>query len=179
MTTRRDPRIEVIASSTIFRGRIFDLVEESVRLPSGLRQDLVFVDHPGAVAIAAQEDSGELLVVRQYRHSIGAWLLEIPAGRVERGEDALDAARRELEEETGHRAARWERLGEFHPAPGFCSEKIVIFRARGLERVRDDDPRAAKKDDDEELELLRMSPAAILAGATTDAKTWIAASMLR
>jgi ADP-ribose pyrophosphatase len=175
MTLRRNREVLVIDSKTIFEGRIFDLVRESVRLPSGLVQELVVVDHPGAVAIAAVDERGELLIVRQYRHSIGDWLHEIPAGRLEPGEDPLRAARRELEEETRHRARSWELLREFHPAPGFCSETITLFLARDLEEITDG---ALAADDDEEIEVVRMSPRAIIEGAIRDAKTLVAAAML-
>lgn len=174
MSTARDPRVEVLGSQRVYQGRIFDLVRESVRLPSGLRQELDFVDHPGAVAIAALDERGELLAVRQYRHAIGAWLLEIPAGRLERGESPLEAARRELEEETRHRAREWTLLRTIVPAPGFCSERIVIFLARDLEELG---LAARAADDDEEFELVRRSPAQLCA-ETDDAKSWIAAATL-
>lgn len=172
---RRHPAIEVLASNSLIETRIFRVVEESIRLPSGLGQDLVLVDHPGAVCIAPLYENGELLLVRQYRHAAGEWMLEIPAGRLEPGETPEEAARRELEEETGHRAQAWHRLLEFMPAPGFCSERLTLFVARGLEPVRHD---RRPCDEDEELELLRLSPAEVLDGATSDGKTLLAAALL-
>lgn len=176
MSLRRHPKIELLSSRRIFSGRIFDVIEESLRLPSGLRQDLAIVDHPGAVAIAALDEQGDLVLVRQYRHACGDWMLEIPAGRREPGEDSLSAAQRELEEETGHRAARWDLLREFHPAPGFCSELIALYLARDLE-LQDGGGKPA--DDDEEIELVRMSPAAVLASAIHDGKTLLAAALVQ
>lgn len=170
---RRHPSVELISAQTILHGRIFDLVEEVVRLPSGLEQRLQLVDHPGAVCIAPLLPSGELLLVRQYRHAAGEWLLEIPAGRREAGEDPLDAARRELEEETGHRARGWELARTFYPAPGFCSEELHLFLARDLEEVVGGGLAA---DDDEELELVRMRPVEVLA-SSRDAKTLVAAAL--
>jgi ADP-ribose pyrophosphatase len=126
------------------------------------------------VAVAALDEEGRLLLVRQYRHPAGEWLVEVPAGRVEPGEPELDAARRELEEETGYRAESWSLLRRFWPAPGFCSERMSLFLARGLT------PAGAQRrphDPDEELELLRWTPAEVLARAT-DAKTLLAASGL-
>jgi ADP-ribose pyrophosphatase len=184
MTLKRHPAVEILSSRTLFEGRIFDLVEESLKLPSGLRQDLAIVDHPGAVAIAALDRRGEMLLVRQYRHAVGDWLVEIPAGRLERGETPLSAAQRELEEETGRRAARWTLLREFFPAPGFCSERIVIFLASELEVVTDGSRPA---DHDEELELLSAPPALVLGGEivaggnvlrVADAKTLVAAALV-
>lgn len=172
---RRHPDIAILASQRIFEGRIFDVVRESVRLPSGLEQDLTLIDHPGAVAIAALDGDGRLVLVKQYRHAAGDWLIEVPAGRVEPGESRADAARRELEEETGLHAAHLETMCEFFAAPGFCSEVITLFLARELREI----PGGGRaKDDDEELELVRMTPAEILAARIQDAKTLIAAAML-
>jgi ADP-ribose pyrophosphatase len=184
MSLQRHPAVEILGSHTIFSGRIFDVVEESLRLPSGLQQKLVVVDHPGAVAIAALDARGELLLVRQYRHAVGDWLVEIPAGRLEKGESPLEAARRELEEETRHRASEWHLLREFYPAPGFCSERMIVFLARGLEEISEG---ARPADADEELEVVRASPRQVFSGELSiggarvrvaDAKTLVAAALL-
>jgi ADP-ribose pyrophosphatase len=113
--------------------------------------------------------------VRQYRHAVRDWLLEIPAGRLERAEDPLHAAQRELEEETGYRARDWSALLSFYPAPGFCSERMTLFHARGLERV---DVGRKPKDHDEEIEVVRLSAREALRQAASDAKSWIAAAIL-
>jgi ADP-ribose pyrophosphatase len=175
MALDRHPNVKVEASRLVYEGRIFDLVRESVVLPSGLRQELTIVDHPGAVAIAAVDANGDLLLVRQYRHACGDWLLEVPAGRVEVGEDRLAAAMRELEEETGHRARSWEVLREFYAAPGFCSERLTLFLARDLVRVQSG---AKEKDHDEELDVVRRSPRSLFDADIRDAKTLIAAGLL-
>jgi ADP-ribose pyrophosphatase len=175
MTLRRDPRVEILSARTLLAGRIFDVVDETVRLPSGLEQRLQIVDHSGAAAIAALSADGDLLLVRQYRHAAGAWMLEIPAGRLEPGELPLLAAQRELEEEAGYRARRWEVLATFYPAPGFCSELMTLFLATELEPVAGKRPHDA----DEELEIVRKKPAELLAGEVIDAKTLIAAMLLR
>jgi ADP-ribose pyrophosphatase len=164
--------IEPLSSERVFEGRIFDVLLESLRLPSGLRQDLAVVRHPGAVAIAALDTDGRLLLVRQYRHAVGDWTVEIPAGRLEPDEQPLNAARRELEEETGHRAATWKALTAFHPAPGFCSEVLHMFLATG---VAEGTSNVLTPDDDEELEVLRMTPREVLSLRPADAKTLIAA----
>jgi len=174
MPLHRDPRVELLASRSLFRGRVFEVVEESLRLPSGLRQDLALVVHPGAVAIAAEQADGRLVLVRQYRHALGEWLLELPAGRLERDELPLAAAQRELEEETGLLAGRWTELGPFVPAPGFCSERIWLFHARDLTPA----PQRRAHDHDEEFEVEQHAPEAVLAGLTQDGKTLLAAALL-
>lgn len=171
----RHPDIHLISSELLHSTRIFELRREVLSLPSGLRQDLTIVDHPGAVAIAAELDDGRLVLVRQYRHAIGDWLVELPAGRLEAGEDPLLAARRELEEETGYRATDWRKLAEFFAAPGFCSERMTVFHARGLSPVGGD---RRPHDADEELELVLRSPRELLASPSPDAKTWLAAALL-
>ena len=172
----RHPRVERLASEKLISGRIFDVLSERVRLPSGLEQELLVVDHGGAVAIAPVLPDGDLVLVDQYRHAAGDWLLELPAGRLEEGEDPLVAARRELEEETGHRAATWRELTQFLPAPGFCSERMTLFLAKDLETVRGGGLAA---DPDEEIELVRLSPLEILkSGRVRDGKTLLAAALL-
>lgn len=174
-TMKRHPDIELLSTATVFRGPIFEVRTERLRLPSGLEQELSIVVHGGAVAVAAELDDGRLLLVRQYRHAVGDWLLEVPAGRMDEGEPPLEAARRELEEETGHRAGRWDLLARFHPAPGFCSEQIALFHARDLSPVTGP---GRPHDADEELELVRRTPAQILRGGVADGKTLLAALLL-
>ena len=172
---KRHPDVRLLSSLSVFRGPIFEVRTERLRLPSGLEQELAVVVHNGAVAIAAELDDGRLLLVRQYRHAAGDWLVEIPAGRIERDEPPLEAARRELEEETGYRAGRWELLKRFYPAPGFCSEAITLFHARELAPIGSG---RRPHDADEELELVRMRPEEVLKLGNADAKTLLAAHTL-
>jgi ADP-ribose pyrophosphatase len=158
-------------SRVLLRGAVFDVVASRLEFPSGLRQELEIVEHPGAVAIAAVTAAGELVLVRQYRHAARAVLVEIPAGRLEPGEEPLAAARRELAEETGFRARDWRARDHVYPAPGFASERLHLFEARGLERA------AAAPDADEELEVVLLPPARVLEVAR-DAKTLLAAALL-
>lgn len=168
-----DPVTE-LGSELVHKGRIFDVVRQHLRLPSGLEQKVEVVVHSGAVGIAALDSTGQLLLVRQYRPPAGQWLLEIPAGRVEVGEDRLAAAQRELEEETGWRARRWQLLREFYPAPGFCSELLSLYLAEDLFHAGDE---RRAHDEDEEFELERARPEELLSGAC-DAKTLIAAALI-
>ena len=161
---------------TLFEGRIFELVRETLELPSGLRQTVEWVKHPGAVGIAAQDEEGRLLLVRQYRAAVGDWTYEIPAGRLEAGEEPESAARRELEEETGLRARSIDHLQTILPAPGFASERLYIFVAREFEAAGAD---ALSCDPDEEIEVAWLSLDEVIAGASQDAKTLVAALLLR
>lgn len=170
----RDSRITVESSELLHRGHVFDVLRERIRLPSGLAQDLDVVVHGGAVAMLPVTEQGAALLVRQYRHALGAWTLEIPAGRLEPGEDPAAAARRELEEETGRRAGRWTDLGELVPAPGFCSERLWLFAAHDLEEIPGG---GLAMDEDEEIELVEL-PLTDLAKHTRDAKTLVAAALL-
>ncbi len=176
MTLPRDPRVRVLESLPLVQGRIFDVLRERIELPSGLRQDLVVLDHPGAVVILAEDERGRVAVVRQYRHPIGCWLTELPAGRLERGEDRLVAAQRELDEEAGLRARRWDSLGCFYPAPGFCSEQIEIFWARD---VYASGPSRRPMDEDEEISALWLEWPLAAAELASDAKSAIAISRWR
>lgn len=165
------PRVQ--SSAMILRGRIFDVVREVVELPSGLRQELTIVRHPGAVGVVALQADGRVTLVRQYRHAIGRELLEIPAGRLEPGEAPHRAALRELEEETGYRAGSLESLGSFFPAPGFCSEELHLFLARELAWAG---PERAAHDVDEELATEFLPLPEALERCSQDAKSWIGIS---
>src|SRR5512134_1438222 len=103
--------VEVLESRQVFAGRVLDLRVDRVRLGNGRVSELEVVRHPGAVAVAALTSTGEVLLVRQYRYATGEWVLEVPAGKVDPGEDPEKAAGRELEEETGFRAGRLDALG--------------------------------------------------------------------
>ncbi|MFT4539941.1 MAG: ADP-ribose pyrophosphatase [Planctomycetota bacterium] len=174
MTLQGHPSVRVHESTTLHSGRVFDLVHQRIELPSGLRQELDLIEHAGAVAIAALGPDGRLLVVQQYRASVGDWLLEIPAGRLEQDEDPLTAAARELEEETGHRAQVWELLRTIIPAPGFASERIYLYLATDLELIANG---GLACDEDEELDVSWQSTQDIIA-TNPDAKSLIAALLV-
>jgi ADP-ribose diphosphatase len=111
---------------------VVDLGVETAALPNGVTVELAVVRHPGAAAIVALEEDGTVAMLSQWRHAIGAWLWEIPAGCRNAGEDGLACARRELAEEAGLVAARWDRLGTIVTIPSFCDERIELFLAREL-----------------------------------------------
>lgn len=117
----------------VYKGRIIQVSCEVVQLPNGNTVALDIVHHPGAAAVVPVLDDGRFVLIRQYRHAAGGYLHEIPAGKLDRsGEDPLACAKRELEEETGYRAQRWEKLVSIRTTPGFSDEIIHLFLARGL-----------------------------------------------
>jgi ADP-ribose pyrophosphatase len=135
------------ASDLKFKGRVIDVSSERLRYANGREYDIDFVRHPGAAAVVAVDAQDRLCVVRQYRHGIGDFLWEIPAGKLDRGEAPEVCAVRELAEETGVRARRWSSIGLYIPAPGIFTEVIHLFLAQELEVG------TAKPDADEELEI--------------------------
>lgn len=129
-----DMREKLIKSEEIFKGRVITLKKETVLLPNGEEAGREIVLHPGGVAILPLDDNGDVFVVRQYRRPFDDILLEIPAGKLNYGEDHFECGVRELEEETGLTASKYDYLGEFYVTPGFCREKIHLYLARGLKK---------------------------------------------
>lgn len=127
---------ERLATREVFRGRTIRLDVDRVRLPNGREMDFEMIHHPGAAAVVPVLASGEVLMVRQYRYATGGWLLEVPAGKLDPGETPETCARREVEEEVGHRAGELVELGWIWTTPGFTDEKIWIYLATGLEETR-------------------------------------------
>jgi ADP-ribose pyrophosphatase len=185
-----DPLDERLVESTVVhRGRVLEFRIDTVERADGRRARREVAGHPGAVAIVALDPDERVLLVRQYRHPAGRVLLEIPAGTLDRDaatgapEDPDDAARRELEEETGYRAGRWERLVDFWTAPGFATERMFLYLATDLAPAGDG---RLGPDEDEALELVRLpwreAVAAAERGEIGDAKSlvgllWLARRM--
>jgi 8-oxo-dGTP pyrophosphatase MutT (NUDIX family) len=120
-------------SSTMARGRIVSVRTDQVELPDGELVSREVVEHPGAVAILALDETDRVLMIRQYRHPVGATLWEIPAGlRDVAGEPLLETARRELLEEAGYRAESWHVLADYASSPGITTERLRVFLARDL-----------------------------------------------
>ena len=156
----------------IYQGRALTLNEEYVEFPDGKREMLEIVRHPGGAGALALDTEGRVCLIRQYRYAADGWLWEIPAGRLETGEDARLCAQRELAEEAGVRAAHWQPLAKLLPSPGICDERIYLFLARELSPV----PTAHEPGEYIEIHWLPLNDALakVCAGEIVDAKTVIA-----
>ena len=152
-----------------YQGQLFSFVSEDVTLPNGSRAEMALVRHPGSTAVVPFLDDNRVVMELQYRHAVGEYILEIPAGTMEPGELPLDCAKRELEEETGLRAARMIDLGPVHIIPAYSDEIIHVYIARGLTPARQ------KLDPDEILEVVHypfeQTLKMIADGRITDALT--------
>jgi ADP-ribose pyrophosphatase len=149
---------------------VVDFGVETTTLPNGVTLDLAVVRHPGASAIVALYDDGTVATIRQYRHAIGGYLIEVPAGCRDAGETPEQCAVRELREEAGLEARRWDHLGSIVTVPAFCDERIELFLARELSEV------ARRLEHDEVIERVRRvklgdALAMIRRGEIIDAKT--------
>jgi 8-oxo-dGDP phosphatase len=142
----------VVSSSEQFHGRLVTVRADKVRMPGSNVAEREVVVHPGAVAILALDDAGQVLLIRQYRHPVGRLLWEIPAGlRDVAGESLSNAARRELLEEAGYRARDWRVLADYYSSPGFTTERLRIFLARDLEFVPPGERDFVPEDEEAEL----------------------------
>ncbi|MBI3546112.1 MAG: NUDIX hydrolase [Gammaproteobacteria bacterium] len=153
----------------IYHGKIIDLYLEKVALPNGALAELEIVHHPGGAAVVALDGNNLVCMLRQYRYAAGGWCWELPAGKLENTEPPLKTAQRELAEEAGVEAARWQSLGKIVSSPGVFTEIVHLFLARDLTGV------AARPEEHELIEIHWMPLAQALAwahsGVITDAKT--------
>jgi ADP-ribose pyrophosphatase len=150
-------RARTLSSKTVYQGKVFWVTSDEVIEPGGIRARRDVVRHNGSVVILAIDDrknpdDPEILLIRQYRHAAGQFLLELPAGRIEPGEKLLPAAKRELLEETGYRAKKWSRLVKYYASPGFVAESMDILLAQDLVHA----PGEGTPDEDEHIEVHPM-----------------------
>jgi len=162
----------VLSSRESYRGPVFWVTTDDVLEPTGVRVRRDVVRHSGSVVVLAVEDHSReprVLLEKQYRHAAGRFLYELPAGRIDEGEDELRAAKRELLEETGYSARSWKRILHFWASPGFVAEAMSIYLARDLTLG------TAQPEDDEVIEIstvpLGKAVSMIMRGQIQDAKT--------
>jgi len=127
---------EALGTRSVYKGRVVDLSLERLRLPNGSICELELIRHPGAAAVVPLDRGEQVILVRQYRHATGGWLLEVPAGKLDPGESPEACAAREVEEETGFRAGRLVPMGWIWTTPGFTDEKIWLYLGLDLEPTR-------------------------------------------
>src|ERR1700736_3808268 len=162
----------IISSRTVYRGPVFWVTTDHVEEPGGIRARRDVIHHSGSIVVLAVDDSTSLprvLLERQYRHAATGYLWELPAGRIDPGEQELHAAKRELLEETGYTAAHWKRILKFYASPGFVAETMAVYLATGLRRGK-----AQPEDDEVIYKRLVSLPAAVrmvIGGTICDAKT--------
>ena len=122
-------------SRTAYRGVLLDVIADKVRLPDGSESVREYIHHPGACMVVAFLDERTILMERQFRYPLRRHFIELPAGKIDRGENPLHTAQRELREECGYSAAEWRHLATLHPCIGYADEHIELYLARGLTHV--------------------------------------------
>lgn len=140
---------KTIHSEEIFSGKVISLHLQDVELPNGKQSKREIIKHPGAVAILAVTNDDKIIMVEQYRKALERMIVEIPAGKLEKGEEPAVCARRELEEETGYECETLELLTSFYTSPGFADEIVHVYVAKGLRKKEN----AAELDEDEFVNL--------------------------
>jgi len=170
------PKKAIVKSTAeVYKGRIFNFLTENLTLPNGRDTEMAFIRHPGSTAVVPLLDDNTVVMEVQYRHPVGEYLLEIPAGTLEPGESPLNCAKRELVEETGFRAQELIELGKIHMIPAYSDEEIHVFIAKGLT------PAKQNLDPDEIIEVvtypLEKAVQMIDAGKITDALTILSIQM--
>ena len=162
---------EILEQKLTYKGRKFNYEVAQLRLPNGAEGQWECIRHPGGALAVPVTADGKFVLVKQYRFTVAGRLLEFPAGTVEPDESPLETIKREIEEETGYRASKWQDMGKFILAPGYSDEYIYAFLAQDLEKLAT----PPQQDEDEDIEVVLMSETelerAIMAGEPIDGKT--------
>ena len=172
----------LVSSKLAYKGRVINVYKDTVEEPNGLLFKRDVIRHNGSVVVLAIDESVDpknptIILERQYRHAVGEFLLELPAGRIEPNEPPLKAAKREMIEETGYRAKSWKLLTKYFASPGFLGESMHIYLARDIQ------PGVAEPEADEQIEILRIAffdaMALVSSGKIHDGKTLIGLLLLQ
>jgi ADP-ribose pyrophosphatase len=169
---------EIVSSERLFKGKVFDVERDRVRLSTGREVLLDVIRHPKSVVLLPIPEPKHIILIRQYRHAINRWLWELPAGSVDEGEEPEAAAVRECHEEIGKVPDTVVRLAALYPTPGYCDEEMLFFRLSGLSVPSE----AATPDEDEEIEprTFTFSDARemVRSGEISDMKTVVGLTMI-
>jgi ADP-ribose pyrophosphatase len=169
---RKKSKVRLLSSRTVYRGPVFWVTTDDVQEPGGIRARRDVIHHTGSIVVLAVDDSRptpRVLLERQYRHAASDYLWELPAGRIDPGEQELAAAKRELREETGYTATHWRRILKFYASPGFVAETMTVYLATGLRKGK-----AQPEEDEIIYKRLVSLPTAVrmaLNGTIRDSKT--------
>jgi ADP-ribose pyrophosphatase len=170
--SKKSAKARLVSSRTVYRGPVFWVTTDHVKEPGGVTARRDVIHHSGSVVVLAVDDSRatpRVLLERQYRHAAGDYLWELPAGRIDPGENDLAAAKRELLEETGYTASNWKRILKFYASPGFVAETMAVYMATGLRAGE------AQPEEDEiiykRLVPLHSAVRMVMNGTIRDAKT--------
>ena len=169
---------ERLTHDRVYNGKVFDVDRDKVRMPNGREVTVDVVRHPKSVVLIPVPEPGSVILIRQYRYPVNAFLWELPAGSVDKGESPEQAARRECHEEIGQVPGTIVRLAALYPTPGYCDEEMVFFRLSSLETPTE----AAAMDEDEDIEArtfdLREARDMVRRGEITDMKTVAGLAMI-
>jgi ADP-ribose pyrophosphatase len=165
-------KLKRLNRNTIYSGKVFSTIVDDVEYPSGRQGIREVARHPGGAGIVALFPDQTMLMVRQHRYPLDTFIWEIPAGKLDKGEDPLHCAKRELEEETGYSALQWEKITSIYTTPGFCDEELHLFLAKDLSEI----PGGRRLEEGEQTMELHIMPfeqvkSMILSGEIVDAKT--------
>jgi 8-oxo-dGTP pyrophosphatase MutT (NUDIX family) len=167
-----------LESQQVFRGKVFSVDRDRVRMPNGRTVTVDAVRHPRSVVLVPVPEPGKVILIKQYRYPVNAFLWELPAGSVDEGESPEQAARRECHEEIGLVPSTIVRLSAMYPTPGYCDEEMVFFRVSGLEEI--DEQAAVDEDEDIEAKVFELRDARemIRRGEIHDMKTVVGLTLI-